>query len=65
MNLTDFWRWFENEMEKSGFLDGDRWNGYNEKGEAFEDIASNAMSDYNSECEWDWDIVHEQTFEPP
>ena len=65
MNLKDFCRWFENEMEKEGFWDGDRWNEYNEKGEAFEDIASDVMSDYNSECEWDWDIVHEHTFESP
>lgn len=65
MKLTDFCRWFENEMEKSGFWDGDRWNEYNEKGEAFENIASDVMSDYNSECEWDWDITHEQIFESP
>lgn len=65
MKLKDFCRWFENEMEKSGFWDGDRWNEYNERGEAFKDIVSDVMSDYNSECEWDWDIVREQTFESP
>ena len=65
MKLTDFCRWFEDKMEKEGFWDGDRWNEYNEKGEAFEDIASDVMSDYNSECEWDWDIVHEHMFESP
>ena len=65
MKLKDFCRWFEDKMEKEGFWDGERWSEYNEKLEAFEDIASDVMSDYNSECEWDWDITHEQTLEIP
>ena len=63
MKLKDFCRWFEDKMKKEGIWDGGRWNEYNEKLEAFEDIASDVMSDYNSECELDWDITHKQVFE--
>ena len=65
MELIDFCKWFEDKMEKEGFWDGDKWNEYNEKLETFEDIVSYVMSDYNSECEWDWYITHEQVFEFP
>ncbi len=65
MTLVDFSRWFENEMDKAGFWDGDRWNEYNEKGETFEDIASDVMSNYDSECMWDYDVTHEQVFDSP
>lgn len=65
MTLVDFSKWFENEMDKAGFWDGDRWNEYNERGEAFENIASDVMSNYDTECMWDWDITSEQVFESP
>ena len=65
MLLLEFKKWFENEMEKSGFWYGASWNEYNERREAFENIASDVMSNFDSEYMWDYDIKHEQVFESP
>ena len=63
MELIDFCKWFEDEMEKAGFWNGDKWNEHNEKGEAFEDKVSEVLMSYETDSFYDWDITHEQTFD--
>lgn len=65
MELIDFCEWFEDEMEKAGFWDGDKWNEHNEEGEAFEDKVSEVLMSYETDGLYDWDITYEQTFESP
>lgn len=65
MELIDFCKWFEDEMEKAGFWDGDKWNEYNEKREAFEDKVPEVLMSYETDGFYDWDITHKQTFESP
>lgn len=65
MELIDFCKWFEDEMEKAGFWDGDKWNEYNKKGEAFENKVSEVLMSYETDGFYDWDITHEQTFDSP
>ena len=63
MKLIDFCKWFEDEMEKLGFWDGDKWNEHNDKEEAFEDKVSEVLMSYETDGFYDWDITHEQTFD--
>lgn len=65
MELIDFCKWFEDEMEKAGFWDGDKWNERNKKGEVFEDKVSEVLMSYETDDFYDWDITHEQTFDSP
>ena len=63
MELIDFCKWFEDEMEKAGFWDGGKWNEHNEKGEAFEDKISEVLMSYEIDGFYDWDITHKQIFD--
>lgn len=65
MELINFRKWFEDEMEKLGFWYGASWNECNEKGEAFENKIPEVLMTYETDKIYSLDITHEQAFESP